>query len=336
MVTGARMICRSDISKIATASCHGVCFTEWYPDRRIDRESKLFPPVPPNVYRPPFEPSLFFTAAAFFPRCARNYNKCRARNTRRRNITRLGNGVTVCRFLFFFFFCQRIFALERIHPVCIRLHRVPCSLQSSLVFDTVTRSREREREINSEARISRRRKGKGLWKCVRYVEVGEGRFSKWRASGEGVGGRSRIHECARTELHEFQPQSRRLISWHCLAPCTRSTVYQRRGSPSCIRQGNKGNTIGGEFRVTLRPFYFIVQRIDRSFSIPVFPLLKFDKKFESADRDCWLLLSFQFRLTVPSSSIFDSKFLYRNRRIDSWMDISRDCNASVELSVGNS
>lgn len=216
MVTGARMICRSDISKIATASCHGVCFTEWYPDRRIDRESKLFPPVPPNVYRPPFEPSLFFTAAAFFPRCARNYNKCRARNTRRRNITRLGNGVTVCRFLFFFFFCQRIFALERIHPVCIRLHRVPCSLQSSLVFDTVTRSREREREINSEARISRRRKGKGLWKCVRYVEVGEGRFSKWRASGEGVGGRSRIHECARTELHEFQPQSRRLISWHCL------------------------------------------------------------------------------------------------------------------------
>lgn len=146
MVTGARMICRSDISKIATASCHGVCFTEWYPDRRIDRESKLFPPVPPNVYRPPFEPSLFFTAAAFFPRCARNYNKCRARNTRRRNITRLGNGVTVCRFLFFFFFCQRIFALERIHPVCIRLHRVPCSLQSSLVFDTVTRSRERERD----------------------------------------------------------------------------------------------------------------------------------------------------------------------------------------------
>lgn len=194
-------------------------------------------------------------------------------------------------FSFFFFFFANVFSPSNVstpYAYDYIASRARCK-----VVSCSTRSRDRERERERSTR-SRRRKGKGLWKCVRYVEVREGRFSKWRASGEGVGGRSRIHECARTELHEFQPQSRRLISWHCLAPCTRSTVYQRRGSPSCIRRGNKGNTIGGEFRVTLRSFYFIVQRIDRSFSIPVFPLLKFDKKFESADRDCCYYYRFNF------------------------------------------
>lgn len=153
MVTGARMICRSDISKIATASCHGVCFTEWYPDRRIDRESKLFPPVPPNVYRPPFEPSLFFTAAAFFPRCARNYNKCRARNTRRRNITRLGNGVTVCRFLFFFFFAN-VFSPSNVstpYAYDYIASRARCKVVSC---STRSRDRERERERSTRRRGS--------------------------------------------------------------------------------------------------------------------------------------------------------------------------------------
>lgn len=65
----------------------------------------------------PSSPSLFFTAAAaFLPRsCARNYNKCRARNTRTEKYhssRKWSNGVPFS--FFFFFFRQRIFALERI------------------------------------------------------------------------------------------------------------------------------------------------------------------------------------------------------------------------------
>lgn len=117
----------------------------------------------------PSSPSLFFTAAAaFLPRsCARNYNKCRARNTRTEKYhssRKWSNGVPFS--FFFFFFRQRIFALERIStPVCIRLHalhRVPCSSRNSRSCSTRSRDRERkrEREINSETRINRRRRGR--------------------------------------------------------------------------------------------------------------------------------------------------------------------------------
>lgn len=111
----------------------------------------------------PSSPSLFFTAAAaFLPRsCARNYNKCRARNTRTEKYhssRKWSNGVP---FSFFFFFFANVFSPSNVSPVCIRLHalhRVPCSSRNNRSCST--RSRDREREINSEARINRRRRGR--------------------------------------------------------------------------------------------------------------------------------------------------------------------------------
>lgn len=67
----------------------------------------------------PSSPSLFFTAAAaFLPRsCARNYNKCRARNTRTEKYhssRKWSNGVPFS--FFFFFFFANVFSPSNVSP----------------------------------------------------------------------------------------------------------------------------------------------------------------------------------------------------------------------------
>lgn len=122
----------------------------------------------------PSSPSLFFTAAAaFLPRsCARNYNKCRARNTRTEKYhssRKWSNGVPFS--FFFFFFRQRIFALERISiPVCIRLHalhRVPCSSRNSRSCSTRSRDRKRKRSTRRRGSIE----GEGEEGVVKVREI---------------------------------------------------------------------------------------------------------------------------------------------------------------------
>lgn len=107
----------------------------------------------------PSSPSLFFTAAAaFLPRsCARNYNKCRARNTRTEKYhssRKWSNGVP---FSFFFFFFANVFSPSNVSPVCIRLHalhRVPCSSRNSRSCSTRSRDRKRKRERSTRRRGS--------------------------------------------------------------------------------------------------------------------------------------------------------------------------------------
>lgn len=107
----------------------------------------------------PSSPSLFFTAAAaFLPRsCARNYNKCRARNTRTEkyhSFRKWSNGVP---FSFFFFFFANVFSPSNVSPVCIRLHalhRVPCSSRNNRSCSTRSRDRKRKRERSTRRRGS--------------------------------------------------------------------------------------------------------------------------------------------------------------------------------------
>lgn len=120
----------------------------------------------------PSSPSLFFTAAAaFLPRsCARNYNKCRARNTRTEKYhssRKWSNGVP---FSFFFFFFANVFSPSNVSPVCIRLHalhRVPCSSRNNRSCSTRSRDRKRKRSTRRRGSIE----GEGEEGVVKVREI---------------------------------------------------------------------------------------------------------------------------------------------------------------------